>query len=152
MRIQFNVRRLLLVCASVALVASVVFRLLWIQPPSWTTYSPAVLHEALLENQAVLITVSADWDPICHIHERTAISSIESYRTIRNHGLLTLRADWTNHDSAVTQLMKDVGLSTVPAFLIYSPKLPNDPIVLRDAVSAKDLVDAICYNAIRISP
>ena len=109
----------------------------------------ASLQTALDQNLPVLITLSADWDSMTRIHERTAINSIEAFREIRNSGLITLRADATNVDPAVMQLMKDNNLISIPAFLLYSPACRDDPIVLKDIVSEEKLLDAIRYNAER---
>jgi thiol:disulfide interchange protein len=96
-----------------------------------------------------LITLSADWDPLCMIHETTAINSVDSYRFIRDHRLVTLRADLTNNDPSVVQLLRDNGLVSMPAFLLYHPAFPHDPLILRDAVSKEQLQNAIRFNAKR---
>ena len=49
-------------------------------------------------------------------------------------------------DPAVMQLMKDNGLTSVPAFLLYNPTLRREPIILKDLVSEQQLLDAIRYN------
>jgi thiol:disulfide interchange protein len=95
----------------------------------------------------VLITLSADWDSNHQIHERIAINSVEAFRAIRNSGLTTLRADATNEDPAVMQLMKDNGLNSVPAFLLYSPTCRDEPIILKDWVTEEQLLGAIRYNS-----
>lgn len=83
------------------------------------------------------------------IHERTATSSTTATQAIRDSGLLTLRADLTNLDPAAVQLMKDTGLTTIPAFMLYNPAFPTDPMVLKDLVSEEQLLDAIRYNSER---
>lgn len=133
----------------IALVVSVAVRFIWDQPPHWKPYTALSLRTALNQNQDVLITLSADWDGGVRIHERTAINSVEAFRAIRKSGLATLRADATNVDSAVMHLMKANGLTSVPAFLLYSPAFRDQPIILKDIVSEEQLLDAIRYNSAR---
>lgn len=119
------------------------------QSPNWKPYTPASLQTALDRNQPVLITLSADWDFNARIHERTAINSVDAFQAIRNSGLTTLSADATNADPAVMKLMKDNGLISVPAFLLYSPACRDEPIILKDLVTEEQLLDAIRYNSER---
>ena len=135
--------------ACIALAVSVTVRVIQNQPPDWNPYTPASLQTALDRKQPVLITLSADWDLMTRIHELTAINSVEAFRAIRNSGLTTLRADATNVDPAVMQLMKDNGLISVPAFLLYSPACRDEPIILKDLVTEEQLLDAIRYNSER---
>lgn len=149
MKPQFRIRTILFVMACIALVVSVSVRIIRNQPPRFKPYTAASLQAALDQNEAVLITLSADWDSMTRIHERTAINSIEAFRVIRNSGLTTLRADATNVDPAVMQLMKDNDLISIPAFLLYNPVFRREPIILKDIVSEKQLLNAIRYNAER---
>jgi thiol:disulfide interchange protein len=119
------------------------------QPPHWNLYKPASLQTALDRKQPVLITLSADWGWSTRMHERTAINSVQAFRVIRNSGLITLRADATNADPDVMQLMKDNGLIAIPAFLLYSPACREEPIILKDWVTEEQLLDAIRYNSRR---
>jgi suppressor for copper-sensitivity B len=146
---QFRIRAIFVLMVCIALLASVSVRIIQNQPPHWKPYTNASLQTALDQNRPVLITLSADWDSMTRIHERTAVNSIEAFRTIRDSGLITLRADATNVDPAVMQLMKNNDLISIPAFLLYSPACRDKPIVLKDIVSEEQLLDAIRCNSER---
>jgi thiol:disulfide interchange protein len=83
------------------------------------------------------------------MHEQMAINNADTFRTIRANGVTILRADATNLDPAVMQLMKDKGLNSLLAFLIYSPAVPNEPIILKDLVSQRELLETIRCNSER---
>jgi len=148
-RFQFRIRTLLVAFVFIALGCWSFVNILRNQPPHWQPFSAATLQTALDQKQSVLITLSARWDINTMINELTAISSTDAFRCIRDHGLVTLRADFTNFDPAVKQLMIDNGLTCVPAFLLFNSVFPNDPVILRDLVSKEQLLDAIRYNAAR---
>jgi len=144
---QFRIRSVLILMACIAFVVSVSVRLFRNQPPQWKPYTLASLNEALEQNQPVLISLSANWCMSCFDHERSAINSSDSYQAIRDNGITALRADATNGDPAVMQLMKDNGLISIPAFLLFNPKFPREPLILKDLTSKVQLLDAIRYNA-----
>ena len=128
--------------AFVAIAVSVTIRVMRNQPPDWTPYTSTSLRTALEQNHCVLISLSANWGNSGVMHERTAIKSVEAYRTIRNIGVTAFRADATNRDPAVMQLMKANGLISIPAFLLYNPSCPEEPIILKDLVSEEQLMEA----------
>ena len=138
-----------MVMVCIAFLVAVSLRIMRNKAPHWKPYTPASLQTALDRKEPVLITLSADWDFLNRIHERTAINSVESFRTIRDSGLTTLRADATNADPAVLQLMKDNGLVSLPAFFLYNPAFRDEPIILKDLVTEEQLLDAIRYNSER---
>ena len=148
---QFRIHSILVAMFCVALLVALSR---WIergQVPHWNPYTPASLQAALDRKQPVLITLSADWGWQTRSHERTAINSEKAFRAIRNSGLITLRADATNADPVVMQLMKDNGLTSVPAFLLYSPACREEPIILKDLVTEEQLLDAIRGNPVPVS-
>lgn len=147
---QFRIHSIL---AAMFCIAILVALSRWIersQPPHWNPYTPTSLQTALDREQTVLITLSADWTWQTRMHERTAINSVHAYRVIRDSGLITLRADATHADPDVMQLIKDNGLISIPAFLLYSPACREEPIILNDLVTEEQLLDAIRYNSRRL--
>lgn len=146
---QFRVHSILV---GMLCIASLVALYRWIersQPPHWNPYTPASLQTALDRKQSVLITLSADWTWHTRMHEINAIKSVHAFRAIRDSGLITLRADATHADPDVIQLMKDHGLISVPAFLLYNPARRDEPIILKDLVTEEQLLDAIRSNSER---
>ncbi|XZE36228.1 hypothetical protein SH501x_001786 [Pirellulaceae bacterium SH501] len=140
---RFRVHSFLVGMLCIALLVTL-FR--WIEQsrsPHWDPYTPESLQTALDRKQSVLITLSADWTWQTRTHEITAVNSVQAFRVIRNSGLITLRADATHADPDVIQLMKDHGLISVPAFLLYNPARREDPIILKDLVTEEQLLDAI---------
>jgi suppressor for copper-sensitivity B len=135
--------------AVIAVAVAISIRLIPRQPLVWNGYTSTSLQEAFDKKQSVLISLSANWCINGMIHERTATNSTTAIDAIRNSGLQTLRADMTNLDPAAVKLAKDNGLITIPAFIIYNPDFPSDPIVLKDLVSEDQLLDAIRYNSQR---
>jgi thiol:disulfide interchange protein DsbD len=53
-----------------------------------------------------------------------------------------LRADWTQHDDAITQELEKLGRSGVPTYVVYIPG-QSSPKVLPEALTPGIVMDAI---------
>ena len=40
-------------------------------------------------------------------------------KALKEHGILTLRADWTQHDPAITQALAEHGRNSIPLYVLY---------------------------------
>lgn len=141
--LRFSLQRVFGLVAFIAIAILIAVELWRSSPPTWETYSRDRLKLALEGGDIVLVSFYANWDPICLAHERQAINSISSYRTIRKNGVVTLRADYTNHSLHVAELMSDCGIRTVPGFAVFCPGSPDDPILLSDLPSEAQIMNAI---------
>ncbi|MBR5758349.1 MAG: hypothetical protein IKX88_07115, partial [Thermoguttaceae bacterium] len=63
--------------------------------------------------------------------------------------ILTLTADWTNQDAktpdvlAINELLDANGARQVPTLMIFSPKIPDKPVVLCGLYTKSALIEAI---------
>lgn len=85
----------------------------------WEPYSPARLTALRAEGRAVFIDATAAWCITCLVNERAALSSARIAAAFREGGVVTLKADWTNRDAAVSALLAAHGRAGVPLYLFY---------------------------------
>lgn len=111
------------------------------RPPSQETYSATELQRQLSEGRPVLLTIDAVW--AMKSSARPRYMSPDVSRRIRDKGLATLTADWTNNTPAITELLASVKQHTVPVLVLYSPKDPKNPIVLSHNPSDSQVLGAI---------
>jgi thiol:disulfide interchange protein DsbD len=57
-------------------------------------------------------------------------------------GIVTLRADWTNSDSKITQALFEYGRIGIPLNVVLGPNL-SKPIVLSEWLTKSEVLDAI---------
>ena len=51
------------------------------------------------------------------------------------HGVVKMKADWTNADPVITKTLKQFGRVGVPLYVLYPAATPNQPIVLPELLT-----------------
>jgi thiol:disulfide interchange protein DsbD len=60
----------------------------------------------------------------------------------QRHGVVKLRADWTNGDPVITKLLQQFGRPGVPLYVLY-PGKSEDPIVFPELLTQRILLDKL---------
>ncbi len=66
----------------------------------WEPYSEVALENYRKSGKAVLIEFTARWCPTCQTNMRFAIDRPEVAKLVRQHGVVTLLADWSDNSAA----------------------------------------------------
>lgn len=115
------------------------------QPLSWAPYSKETVTRLLERDKTVLVSLCAYWGGTGTVHERHALSTPDMYQFVRDYDVVPLRADFTQLDPKVGELMQSLGLRSVPAFIVYSPIPEEPPVILRDLVEPEQLRQVIAH-------
>ena len=110
---------------------------------TWEPFEPNSFS-AMLGRDQMLVEFTADWCPSCKAMEQTTLSEkhMEGWR--KRFSLRTIRVDLTRDDKAGKALLQALGSSSIPVIALF-PKgeASNQPLVLRDIVTAKQLESAM---------
>ena len=90
----------------------------------------------------VFVDFTAKWCLSCQVNERVALGQPEVQKAFADANVGLLRADWTQHDDAITQALSDLGRSGVPTYVLYVPGQTN-PQVLPEVLTPGIITDAI---------
>lgn len=123
---------------------------------AWQTYSPELLESLVREGRPVFVDFTADWCLTCKANEASAIETNEVAMAIRDNDAVALRADKTEPNAEVDELLRKLGNSaaSIPFYAVFPAGDPGNPVLL-DGVftSPKPFVDAIWssrdLNAVR---
>jgi thiol:disulfide interchange protein DsbD len=85
----------------------------------WETYSAQRLNTLRTQGKPVFINVTADWCITCLANERLTLSTEDVKQAFKQHNIHYLKADWTNHDPAITELLRQYDRSGIPLYLLY---------------------------------
>lgn len=109
------------------------------KPIVWYPFSQQVLQEKLAQRQIVLVNFGARW---CngYMNQQT-FQSPRVRRAVEAERIVPLEADWTDGDPVITAQLKSHGIDTIPATIVY--RAGCEPIILRDVISAEELVSAL---------
>jgi len=104
----------------------------------WSSERVAALRA---EGKTIFVDFTADWCITCKVNERGALASDAVRSAFAEQGVVTLVADWTRADPAITAALAAFGRNGVPLYLVY-PK-GGEPRVLPQVLTPGIVVDAL---------
>jgi thiol:disulfide interchange protein/DsbC/DsbD-like thiol-disulfide interchange protein len=105
-------------------------------------FTPAKLAELQAAGKPVFVNFTAAWCVTCQVNERLALGAGSVAKALTDTGTVYLKADWTNHDSAIAKMLAEHGRAGVPLYLVYGAK-GGDPQVLPQLLTPGAVVAAI---------
>ena len=78
------------------------------------------MEQALAEGKPVFVDFTATWCLICQVNKKTALRTDATRQLFQEAGVVSLSADWTRRDPAITAELEKFGRSGVPLYLLYS--------------------------------
>ena len=119
----------------------------------WQSWSPEAVQDAQRDGKTVLVDFSAAWCVTCLVNERLALENPDVVAGYQKHGVVLLKADWTNRDSAISAELDRYGRSGVPLYLLYPAHRQGRatvlPQILTPAIVLSALDDARVADRIR---
>ena len=87
----------------------------------WASWSPERVEAELAKGNPVFIDFTASWCLICQVNKKVAIRTEATKALFEEYGVVTLEADWTRYDPAITAELERFGRSGVPLYVLYAP-------------------------------
>ena len=107
----------------------------------WQPWSEATLQRELAAGRTVFVDFTAAWCVTCQYNKKTVLADTEVLAAMDARQILTLRADWTRRDEAITRALNALGRSGVPVYAVYRPG--QTPQVLSELPSVREVVQAL---------
>lgn len=108
----------------------------------WYNYSEANLKALAQEGRPIFIDVTADWCLTCKTNEAVVLSREDVKKVLSDANAILVRADYTLESAEVTNLLRNLGKSGVPAYAVYNPKSQKWN-VLSEILTLEDIEDAL---------
>ena len=86
---------------------------------SWQPWTAQRVAEAMKNGQPVFIDFTAEWCLNCKANEKFVLNTEPVKAALKEKNVLTLKADWTDGDPAITAVLAKYGRAGVPAYLLY---------------------------------
>jgi thiol:disulfide interchange protein DsbD len=111
----------------------------------WEPFSPERLAALRASGTPVFVNFTAAWCVTCLVNERVALRSPAVAEAFAKKGVVALKADWTNRDAAIGQLLGSLGRSGVPLYALYPPGPPSSaaPTLLPQILTEGAVIDAL---------
>ena len=104
----------------------------------WQPFSPESLAKAIADGKPVFIDFTADWCLNCKYNEKFVLETEPVRAAFREKKIVAFKADWTNADPVITEMLKKFKRAGVPVYVLYLPGI-SEPFVFPEILS-KDLV------------
>jgi suppressor for copper-sensitivity B len=111
----------------------------------WVTFDRAKAESLTAGGQLVFVDVTADWCFTCKVNERLILDTPEVAKAFAEHGVVPMRADWTNQNAEIAAFLKEHGRYGIPFYLLYRPG--REPHVFSELPSKDALVATVLEAA-----
>jgi thiol:disulfide interchange protein DsbD len=107
----------------------------------WQPYDAAKLAEARAQGKNVFVDFTAAWCLSCQVNERVVLDRADVQDAFKKSGVILMRADWTNHDDAISEALAELGRSSVPTYVFYDGE--NAPRLLPEVLTTGIVMEAL---------
>jgi suppressor for copper-sensitivity B len=108
---------------------------------SWTPFDRAQAETLAAGGQLVFVDVTADWCFTCKVNERLVLETPEVAGTFERHGVVAMKADWTNRNDEIGKFLAEHGRYGIPFYVLYRPGQP--PHVFSELLNKETLVSEV---------
>src|SRR5207302_6455785 len=119
-------------------------------PGNWQAFTPERLQAELEQGHTVFVDFTAAWCLTCKFNEANVLEAQDVKDAFQRHGIVKLKADWTNGDPAITKLLRQFGRPGVPLYVLY-PANNEEPIVFPELLTKSMLLDKLETVAGRVA-
>ena len=100
----------------------------------WQPFTPERLQAELEQGRTVFVDFTAAWCLTCKFNEASVLEAHDVREAFQRHGIVRLKADWTNGDPVITKLLQQFGRPGVPLYVLY-PAKNEEPIVFPEVLT-----------------
>jgi len=110
---------------------------------TWEPFSKKALEDAVAAGNTVFLDFTAEWCWTCKVNEKTVLADSDVEKLFLQHGVVTLKGDWTRRDPEITDILKQHGRAGVPFYAVYPADNPGQVIVLPELINKKLVLDSL---------
>jgi thiol:disulfide interchange protein DsbD len=107
----------------------------------WQVFSKEKLAEARQEGP-VFIDFTAAWCVTCQVNKTLVLNREDVQKAFAAAGIRLLRADWTDYNPEITQMLASLGRQGVPVYAFYKDA-SSSPLLLPEILTADLLLREI---------
>jgi len=106
-------------------------------------FSEGLVENLRREGKGVFVDFTARWCLTCQVNKKIVFGNKKVRQYFKNHDIVILKADWTNHNDYITESLNAFGRSGVPFSVYYPPSISAKPIPLPEVLTPKIVLDTL---------
>jgi suppressor for copper-sensitivity B len=108
---------------------------------AWVPFDAAEAQRLAAAGTPVFVDVTADWCFTCKVNERFVLDTPPVADAFATHGVVPMRADWTNRDAAIGDLLASHGRYGIPFYMLYRPG--SEPHVFGELITQEGVIRVV---------
>jgi suppressor for copper-sensitivity B len=105
---------------------------------AWVPFDRGRAEALAAAGTTVFVDVTADWCLTCKVNERLVLETADVAAAFVEHGVVAMKADWTNRDEAIGAFLAEHGRYGIPFYLLYRPG--REPYVFSELLTRERLI------------
>jgi suppressor for copper-sensitivity B len=118
----------------------------------WQPFSESRLTTLMKQNKMVLVDFTADWCINCHFNESFALNTRETKELVTKHGVVALKADFTEQSPEIQRWLRKFKQDGVPLTVIFPAGRDKEPIVIDSIYKQKTLLESLKVAVAKSAP
>lgn len=107
----------------------------------WVRFDEPEAMRLAAEGRMVFVDFTAAWCLTCKTVEKAVIETQEVAAAFDEYRVVPMKADWTNRDDKITEIMARYGRAAVPFYLLYRPG--QEPYAFSELLTKGSLIGAV---------
>lgn len=108
---------------------------------AWENWERGRAESLASEGKLVFVDVTADWCFTCKVNERVVLETPEVSEAFEEHGVIPMKADWTNRNDEIGKFLAEHGRYGIPFYLLYQPG--QKPKIFAELLTKDGLIEAV---------
>lgn len=109
----------------------------------WQVWSPESLAKARTNGRPVIVDFTAKWCQTCNTIVKPALGSESVRAKLKEVDAIALLADYTKFPSVISEELEKHERAGVPLVLVYPKDASKPPLVLSEALTPREVVEAL---------
>lgn len=110
---------------------------------TWQSFDRRQVEEMIGAGRTVFIDFTADWCWTCKVNERVVLADPDIQAAFARQDVALIKADWTNRDPEITQMLYAFGRPGVPLYVIFAGGRVDKPVVLPEVITPDIVLAAL---------